>query len=214
MQWPASRLFAKEEFPDNECKNPIRILLLAAQNTSLRRPIVVNVLNMCNDYYDALRKVTKNLLDICPKLVLQRCNHALVQMPTISNSEASHRAWSLLFEDAMPETDLLFSQGKLKNFEGSSRTIEGVNRSIHVTTGRLSSSALIAISGQEELPIISSSSELACLIVLSANKQGGHKMASDTKARTRLIAYIHRPGKLVKSVLESGTLYKLKKEIK
>ena len=70
----------------------------------------------------------------------------------------------------MPETDLLFSQGKLKNFEGSSRTIEGVNRSIHVTTGRLSSSALIAVSGQEELPIISSSSELARLIVLSAHK--------------------------------------------
>ena len=75
----------------------------------------------------------------------------------------------------MPETDLLFSQGKLKNFEGSSRTIEGVNRSIHVTTGRLSSSALIAISGQEELPIISSSSELARLIVLSAHKQGSHE---------------------------------------
>ena len=31
MQWPASRSFAKEEFPDNECKNPIRILLLAAK---------------------------------------------------------------------------------------------------------------------------------------------------------------------------------------
>ena len=28
QQWPASRSFAKEEFPDNECKNPIRILLL------------------------------------------------------------------------------------------------------------------------------------------------------------------------------------------
>ena len=82
------------------------------------------------------------------------------------------------------------------------------------TPGRLSSSALIAISGQEELPIISSSSELACLIVLSAHKQGGHKMASDTIARTRLIAYIHRPGKLVKSVLDSCTLCKLKREVK
>ena len=131
-------------------------------------------------------------------------------MPTISNSEASHRAWSLLFEDAMPETDLLFSQGDLKNFEVSSRTMEGINRSIHVTTGRLSSSTLIDFSGQEELPIISSSSELARIIVLSPHKQGGHKMASDTIARTRLIAYIHRPGKLVKSVLESCTLCKLK----
>ena len=123
-QWPASRSFAKEEFPDNECKNPIRILLLTKQNISLRCPIVVNALNTCNDYYDALRKVTKNLLDICPKLVSQRSSHALVQTPTLTNSEASHRAWSLLFEDAMSETDLLFSQGKLRNFEGSSRTIE------------------------------------------------------------------------------------------
>ena len=46
MQWPASRLFAKEEFPDNECKNPIRILLLTAQNTSMRCPIVVNALRL------------------------------------------------------------------------------------------------------------------------------------------------------------------------
>ena len=108
----------------------------------------------------------------------------------------------------MPKIDLLFFQGKLRNFEGSSRTSEGVKRSIHVATGRLSNSALITVSGQEELPIISSSSELACLIILSVNKQGGHKMASDTKARTRLIAYIHRPGKLVKSVLYSCTLCK------
>ena len=58
MQWPSSRTFAKEEFPDNEWKIPIRIPLLAAQNTSLRYPIVVNTLMTCNDYYYALRKVT------------------------------------------------------------------------------------------------------------------------------------------------------------
>ena len=113
----------------------------------------------------------------------------------------------------MPKTDLLFSQGKLKSFEGSSRTIEGVNRSIHVTKGRLSNSTLIAVSGQEELPIISSDSELARLIVLSVHKQGGHKIASDTIARIRLIAYINGTGKLVRSVLESCTLCKLEKEI-
>ena len=69
--------------------------------------IVVNALKMCNDYYDALRKVTKNLLDICPKLASQRCNHALVQTPTIYNSETSHRAWLSLFEDALLGTDLI-----------------------------------------------------------------------------------------------------------
>ena len=42
----------------------------------------------------------------------------------------------------MPKIDLLFFQGKLKSFEGSSRTVEGVTRSIHVTKGILSDSAL------------------------------------------------------------------------
>ena len=78
MQWPSSRTFAKEEFPDNEWKIPIRIPLLAAQNTSLRYPIVVKTLMTCQDYYYALNKVTKNLLNICPKLVSQISNHALL----------------------------------------------------------------------------------------------------------------------------------------
>ena len=42
----------------------------------------------------------------------------------------------------MPKIDLLFFQGKLKSFEGSSRTVEGVTRLIHVTKGILSNSAL------------------------------------------------------------------------
>ena len=96
----------------------------------------------------------------------------------------------------MPKTDLLFSQGKLKSFGGFSRAIEGVNRSTHVTKRRLSNSTLIAVSGQEELPIISSDSELARLIVLSAHKQGGHKIASDTIAKIRLIAYVNRTEKI------------------
>ena len=33
----------------------------------------------------------------------------------------------------MPKIDLSLSQGKLKNFEGFSRTVEDVIRSIHVT---------------------------------------------------------------------------------
>merc|ERR1712089_54307 len=122
------------------------------------------------------------------------------------------RAWSLLFEDAMRETDLLFSQGELKNFEGTSRTIEGINRTIHVTTGRLSGAAVAAISGQKELPILAASSELAKLIVLAAHRIGGHKMIKDTIARTRQIAYIPRPGKLIKNILDNCNLCRLKKE--
>ena len=112
----------------------------------------------------------------------------------------------------MGETDSLFSQGKLKHFQGSSRTIDGVNRTIHVISGRMSNSALKALSGQEELPIVSSTTKLAHMIVLSAHKSGGHKMASDTLARTRLIAYIYKPGNLIKRVLDSCCLCKIKME--
>merc|ERR1712240_816853 len=103
-------------------------------------------------------------------------------------------------------------QGELKKFEHTSRTIEGINRTIHVTPGRLSGTAVSVMSGQTELPILSATSELARLIVLSAHRIGGHKMTKDTIARTRQIAYIHRPGKLVKSILDNCNLCKIKKE--
>ena len=67
----------------------------------------------------------------------------------MSNAEVSKNAWSLLFEDAMPLTDSLFSQGNLKGFKGCTRTLHRLNRSIHVTTGRFSKTALKAISVQE-----------------------------------------------------------------
>merc|ERR1712240_475273 len=177
-----------------------------------RCPFVIDALKSCNDYYDALRNVTKNILDFSSRLASIRSSHALIQKHTTSNSEASHKAWSLLFEDSMGETDLLFSQGELKNFEGTSKTIEGLNRTIHVTTGRLSGAAVAAISGQKELPILAASSELAKLIVLTAHRISGHKMVKDTIARTRQIAYIHRPGILVQCVLNNCNLCKLKKE--
>merc|ERR1712041_5155 len=132
-----------------------------------RCPFVINALKSCNDYYEVLRKI---LIDFNSKLASFRSSHNLFQVHTILNSEASHRAWSLLFEDAMGETDLLFSQGELKNFEGTSRTIEGINRTIHVTTGRLSGAVVAAISGQKELPILAASSELAKLIVMTAHR--------------------------------------------
>merc|ERR1712101_98790 len=68
------------------------------------------------------------------------------------------------------------------------------------------------MTGQAELPILAASFELARLIVLTAHRIGGHKMTKDTIARTRQIAYIHRPGKLVKNVLDNCNIYKLKKE--
>merc|ERR1711873_69864 len=146
--WPATRSFIKEELPDIECKNPIRILVSTSQLKNYRCPFVINALKSCNDYYDALAKVTKNILDFSSKLASFKSSHKLIERHTILNPEASHRAWSLLFEDAMGETDLLFFQGELRNFEHTSRTIEGINRTIHVTTGRLSGAAVSAMSGQ------------------------------------------------------------------
>ena len=148
-QWPATRSFAKEELPDAECKSPIKILLVSTPATIPRCPLVVNALSQCNDYYDAHRRITQNLLDISPKLAPYKGTHALLPNSPISNSDASLRAWSLLCEDAMGETDSLFSQGKLKHFQGSSRTIDCVNRTIYVTSGRMSHTALKAVSGQE-----------------------------------------------------------------
>ena len=75
MHWPVSRSFAKEEFPANECKNPIGILVLATQDASLRCPFVINALSSCNDYYDALRKVTKNILEFISRLASHRSKH-------------------------------------------------------------------------------------------------------------------------------------------
>ena len=60
----------------------------------------------------------------------------------------------------------------------------------------MSNSALKTISGQEELPITSSNTKLAHIIVLSAHTIENHNVASDTLARTRLIAYIHKPDSL------------------
>ena len=56
----------------------------------------------------------------------------------------------------MNERDLLLSSGILNHLQGPSRTIEEVDRIIHVTTGIFSSSALKAASAQEEIPIIDS----------------------------------------------------------
>ena len=82
MDWPATRAFAKEELPAAECKNPIRILVLTNQFQSYRCPFVINALKSCNDYYDALRKITKNILDFSSRLASIRSSHALVQKHT------------------------------------------------------------------------------------------------------------------------------------
>ena len=70
------------------------------------------------------------------------------------------------------------------------KTIVGVNKSIHITTGRFSNTALKAISGQEEIPLILNSCRLAEMIVLSAHNIWGHKVYNDTHSRSRKISSV------------------------
>ena len=108
----------------------------------------------------------------------------------MSNVSASNRAWSLLFEDVIFENDNLFSQGSLKNVEGCTRTIEGVDRSIHLTTGRFSKTSLKVVSDQEEIPKISNSCRLVEMTLFSAYTIGGNKSYNNTLAIFRPKAYI------------------------
>ena len=48
-------------------------------------------------------------------------------MLPLSNQDASEKAPSLPFKDAIHETDLLLSAGKLDNMQQTSRTLEGID---------------------------------------------------------------------------------------
>ena len=72
-------------------------------------------------------------------------------------------------------TDSLLSEGKLKSLEDSTETEEGINRTLHVTQGRFSKTAIESIFGKKELPIVS-----ARLIVEGAHQIGGHKEFKST----------------------------------
>ena len=100
----------------------------------------------------------------------------------------------------MDDIDKIFSQGNLNNIEGSASTIDGVNRSIHVTTGRFSNTAFKAASGQEEISIVSNTCRLAEMIVLSAHKIGGEKTYNDTLFRSRQLAYKYKPNNFINKV--------------
>merc|ERR1712121_294381 len=80
--WPATRSFIKEELPDIECKNPIRILVSTSQLKNYRCPFVINALKSSNDYYDALAKVTKNILDFNSKLASFKSSYNLKEKHT------------------------------------------------------------------------------------------------------------------------------------
>ena len=105
----------------------------------------------------------------------------------------------------MVETDILISQGRLDGL--SIETIEGINRSIHYTTGRFGSSTTEKLYGVERLPVIHNSTRLALLILREAHAgddNSSHRMSpSDIIGRGRKFAYIYKPYNLATVVVQT-----------
>ena len=120
-------------------------------------------------------------------------------------SECLAQAKSLMFEESMGETDILISQGRLDGL--SIETIEGINQSIHYTTGRFGSSTTEKLYGVERLPVIHNSTRLALLILREAHAgddNSSHRMSpSDIIGRGRKYAYIYKPYNLATVVVQT-----------
>ena len=67
----------------------------------------------------------------------------------------------------MKETDQLISQGCLTGYDVTTK--DGINRSVHYTTGRFGKESLMKLYGISELPILHNSSRLALLIMREAH---------------------------------------------
>ena len=115
---------------------------------------------------------------------------------TIDNSYtgAMDRAKQLLLEDTMYKTDILLSQGKLKNL--NIETQDGLKRTVHLTTGHFGKEGVSGLYGISALPVLSLSSKLSELIISGAhygsNAKLNNKSPWDALARSRSTAYIHK----------------------
>ena len=101
---------------------------LYTTEVSFRCPLVISAIFHCTEYDQAHKRITPILLYFSTsKLSLKGFILAITPNSPLSNQVASKRAWSLLLEDAMEVTDHLV-----------------INKTIYVTTGRLSKFALWA----------------------------------------------------------------------
>ena len=91
-------------------------------------------------------------------------------------SDCLKQAKNLMFEESMKETDQLISQGRLTGYDVTTK--DGINRSVHYTTGRFGKESLMKLYGISELPILHNSSRLALLIIREA-----HSKADSTSHR-------------------------------
>merc|ERR1711873_396022 len=82
-------------------------------------------------------------------------------------SDCLKQAKNLMFEEYMKDRDQLISQGRLTGYD--IMTKDGINRSVHYTTGRFGKESLMKLYGIPELPILHNSSRLALLIMREAH---------------------------------------------
>ena len=94
----------------------------------------------------------------------------------------------------MYETDILLSQGKLKNL--NIETQDGLKRTVHLTTCHFCKDGVSGLYGPSALLVLSPSSKLSELIIRGAHygsySQLNLQGPEDALVRSRSTAYIHK----------------------
>ena len=115
------------------------------------------------------------------------------------------QAKKLMFEESMKETDELISQGRLRGYDVITR--DGINRSIHYTTGRFGRESLIKLYHISELLILHNTSILALLIMREAHSGAdstSHRRSpADIIGRSCQFPVIYKPYRLALQVSKS-----------
>ena len=172
------RDFCRVNFPKEETKHPIRILLTTTKLS--RNPWVVIVINKSRTFDEAVNRLARMLVNVRMYKAKILGNHMDEDYP-----EALDRAKNLLLEDAMDATDALLSEGKMSNLNIESQA--GVNRDIHYSVGRFGQAGTQALYKLPALPVISAGSRLAELILRGAHEGEhglNHRKANDALARS------------------------------
>ena len=101
--------------------------------------------------------------------------------------------------------DQLITQGRLGGY--AIETKDGINHSVHYTTGRFGRSTIRKLYGTDELPVLHNTSRLALLIMREAHAGADETnlswSPSDIIGRARMFALIYKLYKLALSVSES-----------
>ena len=98
--------------------------------------------------------------------------------------------------------DQLITQGRLGGY--AIETKDGINHSVHYTTGRFGRSTIRKLYGTDELPVLHNTSRLALLIMREAHAGAdgtSHRRSlSDIIRRGRMFALVYKPYKLALAI--------------